>query len=100
MRPSPPATRRPVEVVRQVDQPAAPTVVLVLDSLGRMHPATAITIVLTTAGMAAGAVVAIVALVVGLVTAVAAIVGTVALGALGLGIAAIVLGGRPRPPAH
>lgn len=86
--------RRPVEIVRQVDQPPAPTAALVLDSLGRMHPATAITIVLTTAGMAVGGVVAIVALVVGLLATVAAIIGTVAVVALGLAVAALALGGR------
>jgi hypothetical protein len=86
--------RRPVEIVRQADQPAVPTAALVLDSLGRMRPAVAITIVLTTAGMAAGTVVAIVALVGVVLATVAAVAGMVALGALGLGLGAIVLGGR------
>jgi hypothetical protein len=90
-----PTTRRPVEIVRQVEAPTAPAAALVLEQLGRMRPTVAITVVLATAGMAAGAVVAIVAVVGMVVAAVAAIVGTVALGALGLGIAAIVLGGRP-----
>ncbi len=95
-----PPPRRPVEIVRQVDTPAAPTAALVLDSLGRMRPAVAITIVLTTAGMAAGTVVAIVALVATLVATVAAIVGMVAIAGLGMGVAAIVLGGRPAPPTR
>src|SRR6266567_4093747 len=89
--------RRPVEIVRQVDTPAAPTAALVLDSLGRMRPAVAITIVLTTAGMAAGTVVAIVALVGVVLATVAAVAGMVALGAVGLGLAAVVLGGRHTP---
>jgi hypothetical protein len=84
-----------VEVVRQVDRPAAPTAALVLDSLGRMHPATAITIVLTVAGMTAGAVVAIVALVATVLATVAAIAGMVALSAIGVTVAAILLGHRP-----
>jgi hypothetical protein len=95
-----PPARRPVEVVRQVDQPPVPTAALVLDSLGRMHPAVAITVVLTTAGLAVGGVVAVVALVVGLLATVAAIVGTVAIAGLGLGVAAIVLGGRQAAPTR
>ncbi len=67
---------------------------LALETLGRMHPATAITMVLTIAGMTAGTVVAIVALVATVLATVAAIVGTVAIAGLGLAIAAIVLGGR------
>jgi hypothetical protein len=86
--------RRPVEIVRQVDQPAAPTAALVLDSLGRLHPATAIALILTVAGMVVGAVVAVVALVVGLVAAVAAIAGMVATAAVALAIAALALGHR------
>jgi hypothetical protein len=89
-----PPARRPVEIVRQVEGPPVPTAALVLDSLGRMRPAVAITIVLTTAGMAAGTVVAIVALVGVVLATVAAVAGIVALAAVGLGLAAIVLGGR------
>jgi hypothetical protein len=89
-----PPPRRPVEIVRQVDQPPAPTAALMLDSLGRMHPATAITLILTTAGLTVGAVVAIVALVVGLVAAVAAIAGMVATAAVALAVATLALGGR------
>jgi hypothetical protein len=92
-----PPPRRPVEIVRQVDTPPAPTAALVLDSLGRMRPAVAITVVLTTAGMAAGTVVAIVALVGVVLATVAAVAGMVALGAVGLGLAAVVLGGRHAP---
>jgi hypothetical protein len=84
--------RPPVEIhyVHEAKPTRLPASVLALETLGRMHPATAITIVLTIAGMAAGTVVAIVAL----VATVAAIVGTVAIAGLGLAIAAIVLGGR------
>jgi len=92
-----PPPRRPVEIVRQVERPPAPTAGLVLDSLGRMRPAVAITIVLTTAGMAAGTVVAIVALVGVVLATVAAVAGMVALGAVDLGLAAVVLGGRHTP---
>jgi ATP-dependent protease ClpP protease subunit len=81
-----PRTRRPVEVVRQVDRPAAPTAALVLDSLGRMHPATAITIVLTVAGMTAGAVVAIVAILGAVLATITAVVGMAAIGSLGAAI--------------
>jgi hypothetical protein len=89
-----PPTRRPVEVVRQVDTPAAPTAALVLDSLGRMHPATAITLVLTVAGMTAGTVVAVVALVGAVLATVAAVAGMVAVAGIGATVAAVVLGGR------
>jgi hypothetical protein len=89
-----PPARRPIEIVRQVDAPAPPTAALVLDSLGRMHPATAITIILTVAGMAAGAVVAIVALVATVLATVAAIAGMVAIAGIGTTVAAIILGGR------
>ncbi len=89
-----PPPRRPVEIVRQVERPPAPTAGLVLDSLGRMRPAVAITIVLTTAGMAAGTVVAIVALVGVVLATVAAIAGMVAVAGIGATVAAIVLGSR------
>jgi len=77
-----------------------PTPVLALDTLAKMHPATAITIILTLAGMAAGTVIAIIALVATPVATVAAIVGMVAIAGLGMGVAAIVLGGRPAPPTR
>jgi hypothetical protein len=86
----------PVEVhyLHQAELDHRPASVLALETLGRMHPATAITIVLAIAGMTAGAVVAIVTLVATVLATVAAIVGTVAIAALGLAIAAIVLGAR------
>jgi len=90
-------SRPPVEIhyLHQATEPAhRPASVLALETLGRMHPATAITLVLTIAGMTAGTVVAIVALVATLLATVAAIVGTVAIAGLGLAIAAIALGGR------
>ncbi len=89
--------RPPVEIryVHEAEPTHVPASVLALETLGRMHPATAITVVLTIAGMAAGTVVAIVALVATVLATVAAIVGTVAIAGLGLAIAAIALGGRP-----
>jgi hypothetical protein len=88
--------RPPVQIhyLHQTEPARRPASVLALETLGRMHPATAITLVLTLAGMAAGTVVAIVALVATLLATVAAIVGTVAIAALGLAVAAIVLGNR------
>jgi hypothetical protein len=87
----------PVEIryIRESEPVRVPASVLALETLGRMHPATAITLVLTVAGMTAGTVVAIVALVATLLATVAAIVGMVTLAGLGLAVAAIVLGGRP-----
>jgi hypothetical protein len=94
----PSRNERPPLEIHYLDEPhqpsQVPASVLALETLGRMHPATAITLVLTIAGMTAGTVVAIVALVATVLAAVAAIVGTVAIAALGLAIAAIVLGGR------
>ncbi len=87
-----PPARRPVEIVRHVEGPAAPTAALVLEQLGRLRPSVAITIVLTTAAMCAGMVVAIVALVGVVLATVAAVAGMVALGAVALGLAAAVLG--------
>jgi hypothetical protein len=93
-----PSTRpqSPVEIhyLHQAEPARLPASVLALETLGRMHPATAITLVLTAAGMAAGTVVAIVALVATVLATVAAIVGTVAIAGLGLAIAAIMLSGR------
>ena len=88
--------RVPVEIhyVHQAEPARLPAAVLALETLGRMHPATAITLVLTIAGMTAGTVVAIVALVATVLATVAAIAGTVAIAALGLAVATIVLGGR------
>ncbi len=89
-------SRPPVEIhyLHEPEPARLPASVLALETLGRMHPATAITMVLTIAGMTAGTVVAIVALVATVLATVAAIVGTVAIAGLGLAIAAIVLGGR------
>jgi hypothetical protein len=87
-------SRPPVQIhyLHQAEPTRVPASVLALETLGRMHPATAITLVLTVAGMTAGAVVAIVALVATVLATVAAIVGTVAIAGLGLGIGAIMLG--------
>jgi hypothetical protein len=96
-------SRPPVEIhyVHEAEPARVPASVLALETLGRMHPATAITLVLTVAGMAAGTVVAIVALVATVLATVAAIVGMVAIAGLGLAIAAIVLGGRsPSTPSR
>jgi hypothetical protein len=96
----PSRTQRPPVEIRYIteSEPArVPAPVLALETLGRMPPATAITIVLTTAGMVVGGVVAIVALVTAVVAMVAAIVGMVAIAGLGLGVAAIVLSGGKAP---
>jgi hypothetical protein len=96
-------SRPPVAIhyIQQGEPARVPVSVLALETLGRMHPATAITLVLTIAAMAAGTVVAIVALVATLLATVAAIVGTVAIAGLGLAVAAIVLGGRsPSTPSR
>jgi hypothetical protein len=79
------APRPPVEIryLHQAESARLPASVLALETLGRMHPATAITLILTIAGMTAGTVVAIVALVATVLATVAAIVGTVAIAALG-----------------
>jgi hypothetical protein len=86
----------PVEIryIHEAEPARVPASVLALETLGRMHPATAITLLLTIAGMTAGTVVAIVALVATVLATVAAIVGTVAIAAVGLAIAGIVLGNR------
>ena len=92
-----PSHQRPpvaIHYVHESEPTRVPASVLALETLGRMHPATAITLVLTIAGMTAGTVVAIVALVATVLATVAAIVGTVAISAVGLAIAAIVLGDR------
>jgi hypothetical protein len=93
--------RRPVEIhyLHESEPARVPAPVLALETLGRMHPATAITLVLTIAGMAAGTVVAIVALVATVLATVAAIVGMVAIAGLGLAVAAIMLG-RPSTPTR
>ena len=97
-----PRERPPVEIhyPHEAEPARVPASVLALETLGRMHPATAITLVLTIAGMTAGTVVAIVALVATVLATVAAIVGMVAIAGLGMGVAAIVLGGRPAPPTR
>lgn len=74
-------TSRALELYRMPEAPAKPTPVLVLDSLGRMHPSTAIALVATTGGMVAGAVVAVVSLAAAVMVAAVAIVGIVAIGA-------------------
>jgi hypothetical protein len=77
-----------------------PTPVLMLDTLTRMPPATAITIILTVAGMTFGTVVAIVAVLGMVLATVAAIAGGIALAGIGAALAAIMLGGRPAPPTR
>jgi hypothetical protein len=98
-----PPPRPPVEI-RYLHQsepaPRVPASVLALETIGRMHPATAITIILTLAGMTAGTVVAVVALLGMVLATVAAIAGMVAIAGLGLAVAAIMLGGRPAPPTR
>jgi hypothetical protein len=81
--------------VHQPEPARLPTPVLVLDSLSRMPPATAITIILTVAGMTFGGVVAIVAVLGMVLATVAAVAGSIALAAIGAALAAIVLD-RPR----
>src|SRR6266545_2471774 len=81
----------PVEIryLHESEPTRVPASVLALETLGRMHPATAITLVLTVAGMAAGTVVAIVALVATLLATVAAIVGTVAIAGLATAVGTV-----------
>jgi hypothetical protein len=94
--PSPPArVRRPVEIVRQADAPRRPTPVLVLDSLGRMHPATAVAIITATTGLVVGGIVAVVALVAAVAAAAAAVAGMVAIAAVSLAVTALALSGGP-----
>ncbi len=94
--PSPPArVRRPVEIVRQVDAPRTPTPVLVLDSLGRMHPATAVAIITATTGLVVGGIVGVVALVAAVAAAAAAAAGMVAIAAVSLAVIALSLSGGP-----
>jgi hypothetical protein len=76
-----PNRTRELELYRVPEAPAKPTPVLVLDSLGRMHPATAIALIGTAGGMLAGAVVAVVSLAAAVMVAAVAIVGIVAIGA-------------------
>jgi len=101
LRPShhqPPSRQPPtVEVypAHESELAQAPTPVLVLDSLSRMPPATAITIILTVAGMTLGAVVAIVAVLGMVLATVAAIAGSIAIAGIAAALAAIILD-RPR----
>ena len=91
-------TRPPVELryLHEPEPPRVPAPVLVLDSLSRMPPATAITIILTVAGMTLGTVVAVVAVLGMVLATVAAIASGIAIAGLGTALAAIVLGGgRP-----
>jgi hypothetical protein len=92
-----PRERPPVEIryLQEPDPARLPTPVLVLDSLSRMPPATAITIILTVAGMTLGTVVAVVAVLGMVLATVAAIAGGIAIAGLSTALAAIVLGGRP-----
>jgi hypothetical protein len=94
-----PRERPPVELryLTEPDPARLPTPVLVLDSLSRMPPATAITIILTVAGMTLGTVVAVVAVLGMVLATVAAIAGGIAIAGLGTALAAIVLGGGGRP---
>jgi hypothetical protein len=87
----------PVEVhpVHEREPARLPTPVLVLDSLSRMPPPTAITIILTVAGMTFGTVVAIVAVLGMVLATVAAVAGSIALASIGAVLAAIILD-RPR----
>jgi hypothetical protein len=93
----------PIEIryLHEPEPARLPTPVLVLDSLSRMPPATAITIIiLTVAGMTLGTVVAVVAVLGMVLATVAAIAGGIALAGIGAALAAIVLGGRPAPPTR
>jgi hypothetical protein len=89
--------RPPVEIryLHEPDPARLPTPILVLDSLSRMPPATAITIILTVAGMTLGTVVAVVAVLGMVLATVAAIAGGIAIAGVSTALAAIVLGGRP-----
>jgi hypothetical protein len=94
-----PPPRPPVEIryLRESEPARVPTPVLMLDTLTRMPPATAITIILTIAGMTFGTVVAIVAVLGMVLATVAAIAGGIAIAGIGAALAAIVLSGGGRP---
>jgi hypothetical protein len=68
-----------------------PTAVLLLDSLGRMHPPVAITLIGASLAITGGLVVAVVALVAAVMTFALALVGTVALGAVALAVVTLCL---------
>jgi hypothetical protein len=93
----PPASSAGIVYVRDPEPPRVPTPVLALDSLGRMPTPTAVTLILSTVAIAAGTVVAVLAVLGIILATVAAIVGMVAMAAMGLGLAAVVLGGRASP---
>jgi hypothetical protein len=88
-------TRPPVEIryLQEPESTRVPTPVLMLDSLSRMPPATAITIILTMAGMTLGTVVAVVAVLGMVLATLAAIAGGIAIAGMSTALAAIVLGG-------
>jgi hypothetical protein len=102
------ADRRPIHVVpldrepetrylRVVEPtPMAHPVAQSLDSLGRMPPRTAITLIVSTAGVVAGTVITALALVGIVAMALAAITGMVAIAALCVMVATLVLGGRSK----
>jgi hypothetical protein len=88
--PLPPATRY-VQVVEAV--PTKPAAAHTLDSLGRMPPSVAITLILSSVVVTGGMVVTALALVGIVVMALAAIVGMVSIGGIAVGLLALVLGG-------
>jgi hypothetical protein len=95
LQPRPPAKPPEIRYIRAAETVHRPAPVLALDSLGRMHPATAVTIVLATTGLVVGGVVAIVALVAAVVAAAAAVAGMVAVALVSLAVIVLALGGRP-----
>jgi hypothetical protein len=106
MRKKPPAALPPpgpevqVRYVTQSEPARIPAPVLALETIGRMPPATAVTLILTTAATVGGVVTVVVLAVLAVVTAVVAIAGMVALGAVGISVAAILLGGQKAPPTR
>jgi hypothetical protein len=100
--------RRPIQVVpldrepetrylRVVEPtPMAHPVAQSLDSLGRMPPRTAITLILSSTVVAGGTVIAVLGLVGLVAMTLAAIVGMVAIGAIGVMVAVLLLGGRSK----
>jgi hypothetical protein len=68
-----------------------PTTVLILDSLGRMHPPVALTLIGAGVAIAGGLVVSVVALAAAVMTFALALVGTVALGAVALAVVTLAL---------
>jgi hypothetical protein len=68
-----------------------PAPVLILDSLGRMRPAVACTLILTSAGIVGGLAVSVVALAAAVMTFALALVGTVAIATVGLAVVTLSL---------